>query len=146
MYIQQRGVSEWLMVRSWKGRVGATPPWVRIPSPLNLNLKALRSKALKRFYPAKCALYGDGSFGFISKSCYFMRFLQKVSKRQSPQCMVQHCGDFFAYFWQFSRLEIHFQSPIFTSFNSQPILNQFFKQFFQFFLRQLIQTQTFQSF
>ena len=22
----QRGVSEWFMVRSWKGRVGATPP------------------------------------------------------------------------------------------------------------------------
>ena len=33
----QRGVSEWLMVRSWKGRVGATLPWVRIPSPLNYN-------------------------------------------------------------------------------------------------------------
>ena len=30
----QRGVSEWLMVQSWKGCVGAIPPWVRIPSPL----------------------------------------------------------------------------------------------------------------
>ena len=51
-----------------------------------------------------CALHGDGSFGFISKSYYFMSFLQKVSKRQSPQCMVQHCGDFFAYFWQWARV------------------------------------------
>lgn len=29
-----RGVSEWLKVQSWKGCVGAIPPWVRIPSPL----------------------------------------------------------------------------------------------------------------
>ncbi len=31
----QRGVSERFKVQSWKGCVGAIPPWVRIPSPLN---------------------------------------------------------------------------------------------------------------
>ena len=29
-----RGVSERFKVQSWKGCVGAIPPWVRIPSPL----------------------------------------------------------------------------------------------------------------
>ena len=32
--INQRGVSERFKVQSWKGCVGAIPPWVRIPSPL----------------------------------------------------------------------------------------------------------------
>ena len=47
VFINRRGVSERLMVRSWKGRVGATPPWVRIPSPLN---KTEPSFASARFY------------------------------------------------------------------------------------------------
>lgn len=33
--IEYRGVSEWLKVQSWKGCVGATPPRVRISSPLD---------------------------------------------------------------------------------------------------------------
>ena len=32
-----RGVSERFKVQSWKGCVGAIPPWVRIPSPLNFE-------------------------------------------------------------------------------------------------------------
>ena len=35
--IKPRGVSEWLKVQSWKGCVGVTSPWVRIPSPLPLK-------------------------------------------------------------------------------------------------------------
>ena len=60
-----RGVSEWLMVRSWKGRVGATPPWVRIPSPL----KKRSDFCLDRFLLSDCIFLSSllGSYVVIER-------------------------------------------------------------------------------
>ena len=48
-----RGVSERFKVQSWKGCVGAIPPWVRIPSPLNLS-SVLQCSTELRFLDDGC--------------------------------------------------------------------------------------------
>lgn len=63
------------MVRSWKGRVGAIPPWVRIPSPLSYRWG-------KVFVPP-VTLYSSRKLGAFGRLNYLKRFYLENCNEQS---------------------------------------------------------------